>query len=138
MGKNIKDLVEKGKKTRFTSTNQPKNKGNKPKLYTTAKGVYNVSYDEFKEVAKYLMQCTKKELEEITKADDTPMWIVNICRAMYADTGKGDIRTLSQLLEHIFGKPTQTVNLQAEVKGQEMSREDILKELKRLRESREE
>lgn len=33
----VKNIVEIGKKTQFTSTNQPKNSGRKPKLYTIAK-----------------------------------------------------------------------------------------------------
>lgn len=31
------DIVKLGKRTRFTSENQPKNSGRKPKLYTIAK-----------------------------------------------------------------------------------------------------
>lgn len=40
------DIVKLGKRTRFTSENQPKNSGRKPKLYTIAKKAYNVSREE--------------------------------------------------------------------------------------------
>ena len=48
MAKN--DIVKLGKRTRFTSENQPKNSGRKPKLYTIAKKAYNVSREEWNEV----------------------------------------------------------------------------------------
>ena len=55
----------KGKGNRFSSTNQPKRNGRKPKLYTIAKKTYNISLEEWKGVAMYLMQCTKAEVEAI-------------------------------------------------------------------------
>lgn len=97
----------KGKGNRFSSTNQPPNRGRKPKLYTIAKKAYNISYDEWKEVVVYVMQCTKKEVEDIIEKDDTPMWVINICRALYKDSGKGSIATLKELTEKLWGKPMQ-------------------------------
>lgn len=47
--------------------------------YTSSQECYNLSYDEFTDVVRYLFQCTKKELDEIIKADDTPVWMVNVC-----------------------------------------------------------
>ena len=38
-----------GKGNRFTSDNQPLNRGRKPKLYTIAKKSYGITLDEFKE-----------------------------------------------------------------------------------------
>jgi hypothetical protein len=67
-----KNIAKDGKKTRFTSENQPQNRGRKPKLYTIAKKAYNISYDEWKEVVVHVMQCTKKEVEDIIEKDDTP------------------------------------------------------------------
>ena len=46
IGVDGKNIVEIGKKTQFTSTNQPKNSGRKPKLYTIAKKAYNASREE--------------------------------------------------------------------------------------------
>lgn len=102
-----KNIAKDGKKTRFTSENQPLNRGRKPKLYTIAKKAYNISYDEWKEVVVYVMQCTKKEVEDIIEKDDTPMWVINICRALYKDSGKGSIATLKELTEKLWGKPMQ-------------------------------
>ena len=45
-----KDIYKYGKKTQFSSENQPNNSGRKPKLYTIAKKAYNVSREEWNEV----------------------------------------------------------------------------------------
>ena len=55
----------KGKGNRFSSTNQPENRGRKPKLYTIAKKAYNVSREEWNEVKMYLLQCTPQEIDKI-------------------------------------------------------------------------
>lgn len=94
----------KGKGNRFSSTNQPANRGRKPKLYTIAKKTYGISFEEFKDVVNYLVQCPKKELNEIADKEDTPIWMVNVCRALYKDTGKGVINTLRELITLMWGK----------------------------------
>ena len=94
----------KGKGNRFSSTNQPANRGRKPKLYTIAKKTYGISFEEFKEVVNYLVQCPRKELNEIAYKEDTPIWMLNVCRALYKDTGKGVINTLRELITLMWGK----------------------------------
>lgn len=94
----------KGKGNRFTSDNQPANRGRKPKLYTLAKKGYGIGFDDFKEVSGYLMQLPKKELEAIEKREDTPIWVVNVCRALYKDSGRGVIATLKELAAMMWGK----------------------------------
>ena len=47
------------------------------------------------------------EVEDIIEKDDTPMWVINICRALYKDSGKGSIATLKELTEKLWGKPMQ-------------------------------
>lgn len=106
-----KDIAILGKKHQFTSNNQPANRGRKPKLYTIAKKKYNISHEEYKDVITYLMQCTKKEINGIAENENTPIWIVNVCRALYKDTGKGEIRTLNDIIERIFGKITNTTEV---------------------------
>lgn len=49
----------------------------------------------------------QKEVEDIIDKDDTPMWVINICRALYKDSGKGSIATLKELTEKLWGKPIQ-------------------------------
>lgn len=94
----------KGKGNRFTSTNQPKNRGRKPKLYTIANKGYGITFDEFREVVNYLVQCPRKELVSMAEKEDTPIWMVNVCRALYKDTGKGAINTLKELVTLMWGR----------------------------------
>lgn len=101
----------KGKGNRFSSTNQPKNRGRKPKLYTLARKVYHISIDEWRDVALYLLQCTRKEVESIAQDESTPIWVVNICRALYKDAGKGSTATLEELFSRLWGKPGQSIDI---------------------------
>ncbi len=67
---------------------RPANRGRKPKLYTSAKKAYGLSYEEYKEMRMYLMQLSKHELEELAKDENTPMWIVILCRSYVKGSGK--------------------------------------------------
>ena len=101
-----KDIGKYGNK--FTSDNQPANRGRKPKLYTIAKKSYGISLDEFKEVVNYLWQLPKDEVKEIAERGDTPIWMANVCRSLYKDTAKGVINTLRELIQLMFGKELTT------------------------------
>ena len=98
----------KGKGNRFTSDNQPLNRGRKPKLYTIAKKSYGISLDEFREVVNYLWQLPKDEVREIAERGDTPIWMANVCRSLYKDTSKGVMNTLRELVQLMFGKELAT------------------------------
>ena len=101
----------KGKGNRFSSTNQPKNRGRKPRLYTIAKKVYRISYEEWCDVAMYLMQCTKKEVESIANDENTPIWVANLCRSLHKDTGKGITTTLQDIMTRMWGRPGQNIDV---------------------------
>ena len=79
----------KGKGNRFSSTNQPENRGRKPKLYTIAKKAYNVSREEWNEVKMYLLQCTPQEIDKIIGKEDTPMWVLILARGLKRNAAKG-------------------------------------------------
>ena len=114
MGRGNPNIRNEGKATRFTSENQPKNKGRKPRLYTIAKEVYKCSYEDYKEGVLYLLQCTLTELKDICDKADTPIWLRNIARALLKDSSTGDMRTTEELITRLWGKPKATV--EAEVK----------------------
>lgn len=103
-----KRIVEDGMSTRFTSENQPQRSGRKPKLYTIAKKSYGITLDEFKEVVNYLWQLPKDEVKKIAEKGDTPIWMANVCRSLYKDTGKGVMNTLRELIQLMFGKELTT------------------------------
>ena len=106
-----------------SSTNQPKNRGRKPRLYTIAKKVYRISYEEWCDVAMYLMQCTKKEVESIANDENTPIWVVNLCRSLHKDTGKGITTTLQDIMTRMWGRPGQ--NIDVTTRGESINMEPL-------------
>lgn len=109
---------------KFTSDNQPPNRGRKPKLYTIAKKSYGISLDEFKEVVNYLWQLPKDEVREIAERGDTPIWMANVCRSLYKDTGKGVMNTLRELIQLMYGKELAT-KIDVTTNGRDIGRQLI-------------
>ena len=104
-----KDIGKYGNK--FTSDNQPPNRGRKPRLYTQAKKGYNIGKEEFYDVLMYLMQLTKPELKDIAESEKQPVWVVNIARAIFKDTGRGVISTIRELMDRLYGKVASSIDL---------------------------
>ena len=137
----------KGKGNRFTSDNQPLNRGRKPKLYTIAKKSYGITLDEFKEVVNYLWQLPKDEVKKIAERGDTPIWMANVCRSLYKDTAKGVMNTLRELIQLMFGKEL-TTKIDVTTNGREIGQQLIfsptplteqdIKEIKEMRYGNEE
>lgn len=124
------DIVEIGKRTRFTSENQPKNRGRKPKLYKIAASGYKVSKEEFADTANYVMQLPREEAMRLAEKADTPMWVALVIRSLYKSAARGDIRQLLDLAKMMgFDAPTE---LKIQKDGDGMSREDVIRELERL------
>lgn len=94
----------KGKGNRFSSTNQPKNRGRKPKLYTIASKTYNVSREEWNKVKLHILQCTMGELDGIINDKDTPMWVLILCRGLKHNAAKGTVNVLNDMEDRIFGR----------------------------------
>ena len=115
----------KGKGNRFTSTNQPPNRGRKPKLYTIAKKAYGLSYEEYKEMRMYLMQLSRKELDELAKDDSTPMWIVILCRAYVKGAAKGDTRTLEETKVDLWAKDIAATKIDVTTNGNDIGRQIV-------------
>lgn len=112
-----------GKGNRFTSTNQPPNRGRKPKLYNMTKKMYKISLDDWNDMTMYLMQCPKDEIKRLATDPATPIWVANICRALYKDTDKGITTTLQEITTRMWGRPGQSVDITS--KGEGISREPI-------------
>lgn len=127
MDKRAENVIGKG--NRFSSTNQPANRGRKPRLYKTiVKSGYNIGRDEFINVERTLIQNTKEELDEIAKKDDTPIWVAIICRALIRSGAKGEIQILNDMSDRIFGKQKQEIEISGNQIG--MSYEQFITKLK--------
>jgi hypothetical protein len=115
----------KGKGNRFSSTNQPQNRGRKPKLYTIAKKAYGLSYEEYKEMRMYLMQLSKKELEELAKDESTPMWVVILCRAYIKGAAKGDARSLEETKADLWIKDIAATKIDVTTNGKDIGQQIV-------------
>ena len=105
----------KGKGNRFSSTNQPENRGRKPKLYTIAKKAYNVSREEWNEVKMYLVQCTPQEIDKIIGKEDTPMWVLILARGLKRNAAKGMTDVLDGMEDRLFGRAPVASNEDADI-----------------------
>ena len=105
----------KGKGNRFSSTNQPENRGRKPKLYTIAKKAYNVSREEWNEVKMYLLQCTPQEVDKIIGKEDTPMWVLILARGLKRNAAKGMTDVLDGMEDRLFGRAPVASNEDADI-----------------------
>ena len=110
-----KNIAEAGRATRFSSTNQPKSNGRKPKLYTQLKDVYQVSAEEYRRIVQHLLNCSKEEIEALQDAKDTPIWVVNLCAALLTDTKRGASYILTELTDRLYGKPKQVTENYSEI-----------------------
>ena len=105
----------KGKGNRFSSTNQPENRGRKPKLYTIAKKAYNVSREEWNEVKMYLLKCTPQEIDKIIGKEDTPMWVLILARGLKRNAAKGMTDVLDGMEDRLFGRAPVASNEDADI-----------------------
>lgn len=122
----------KGKGRRFTSENQPPNRGRKPKLYTIAKKAYNLSYADFKDMRCYLMQLSRKELEDISMANDTPIWITILCRSYLKGASKGETQTLEETKMDLWGREVASIKDKSSPVSEEPPRTLTKEEAKEL------
>ena len=118
-----KDIYKYGKKTQFSSDNQPQKNGRKPKLYTIAKKAYGLSYEEFKEMRMYLMQLSKTEIEELAKDPGTPMWVVILCRSYVKGAAKGDTKTLEDTKMDLWSKDIAAMKIDVTTNGNDIGRQ---------------
>lgn len=110
--KNSLKNLEKG--SRFTSQNQPKNKGRKPSRF---KEIINeldelgesLSLEDFNKVVKSILTLNKDKLVEIAQNNDTPIAIVIIASAIAGDIENKQLGNLDRLLDRVYGKATQKV-----------------------------
>lgn len=110
----------KGRGKRFTSDNQPPNRGRKPKLYTVLKDAYGLSYEEYKRAQLYVMQLSKAEAEELSRDASTPMFVVELCRLHLRGASVGDARALSEAKADLWGKEIAAQKLDITTNGKEI------------------
>ena len=105
----------KGKGNRFSSTNQPENRGMKPKLFTIAILAYNGSREVWIVVKMYLLLCTPQEIDKIIGKEDTPMWVLILARGLKRNAAKGMTDVLDGMEDRLFGRAPVASNEDADI-----------------------
>ena len=101
-----------GKGNRFSSTNQPPNRGRKKTLFRQMvekwkkDGTPKPSKEDYNKMICYLMERTAKEIKEIGEDENTPIWVKSIILAIVKDMKNGRATTINTLFDRILGKPT--------------------------------
>lgn len=104
-----------GKGNRFSSTNQPKNRGRKPSLYTHIRKLLAMNVDielskeDYYKIIAFLMERPFEDLKKIARNEKIPVWIITLVKAMANDINAGRMTTLDSLFDRLFGKAQQPV-----------------------------
>ena len=106
-----KDIGKYGNK--FSSTNQPQNRGRKPSLYNHIKKLLGteakaeLSIEDYFKLIQFLLEQPLDNLKKLADSKNTPIWIVGVGRAVVKDANAGRTNTLDSLFDRIFGKASQ-------------------------------
>ena len=95
----------------FSSTNQPKNKGRKKKIYTVIKQM-GYSADDIKTAFGELAFYTLTELKKIHDDESKPIITRIIANQFFMALKKSDWNKIKEILEHVIGKPQNTVTIE--------------------------
>ena len=100
------------KETQFSSDNQPENNGRKPSLLKAYIQDNGVSIQDVRLVFKNIIfEKTKEQLDELLSDESQPMLIRAIVGAYLKDFESGRIDIINSILDRIYGKADQSVQL---------------------------
>lgn len=114
---------EVGKSHRFSSDNQPKKNGRKPKLYKYLKQVigekvgHELEEKDFQEIMQALIELPPSKLRALVRNpkdeskpnDDTPAWIQILVSHINASIRYGKVDALDFVLDRVYGTATQKI-----------------------------
>ena len=97
---------------KFASDNQPENNGRKPSLLKAYIQDNGVSIQDVRLVFKNIIfEKTKEQLDDLLGDESQPMLIRAIVGAYLKDFESGRIDIINSILDRIYGKADQSVNL---------------------------
>ena len=109
------NLAAEGAKYRFSSTNQPKKRGRLPsklKKFVKDNSVSKADVDAI--FTNLIFGSTLEELQEMTKKgnqEKLPVIVALLISAFIADIKKGTLSEVNTVLDRIYGKATQQVEV---------------------------
>lgn len=77
----------------------------RPPLPADLKATRDMDQMEFERLARGMMQLTKKELNDLIKAEDSPAQVVMIARIVRAGMWSSDQKRLDFLMTRLVGRP---------------------------------
>lgn len=144
---------EKGNKfgNRFSSENQPPNRGRKPSLYKRLKQMtgttvgYELSREDFEGIIRWALEQTPASVAGLLRTADgkqnsnTPLWLINVLSAINSDIREGKLNAFEVLMDRAFGKATTKIegNVVMDVNAdlKDMSEDELKAEVERLSEA---
>jgi hypothetical protein len=119
---NPENLIGKG--NRFTSTNQPKNRGRKPSIFKKWSKEYDISEKDIKDLMLNLtFAYTVGEVKELIKqaeenekegnVDKLPLGVAQFLAGSVRDIKRGDLKAWWSMLDRSYGKPAQSIEMSA-------------------------
>lgn len=131
-----------GKGNRFSSTNQPANKGRKKSVFNQlcdkvyAEEGLRLSREDCYKLCASLIGLPVEELKAIYKDTASPAWVVSIVGAILSDIKFGRMVTVDSLFDRFFGKATQPTDNKTEhtFKPRTLTPEEVEKYIKTLQE----
>lgn len=108
---------------RFTSEDQPKNKGRKPRLYKQLREAlgkkvgWELEENDFQDIMRALVELPPEKLKALTRDaadpkkpnEKTPAWILMLVSHINACIRYGRVDALDFVFDRVFGSPTQKV-----------------------------
>ena len=131
-----------GKGNRFSSTNQPANKGRKKSAYKELLGIIEqgggtpLSYEEYKKMSSELLNLNEEALKRLANDKSTPIWFRAHIKGIVEDMKLGRTYTIEQIMDRLFGKATQPTDNRNEhtFRPRTLTPEEVEKYIKTLQE----
>lgn len=71
--------------------------------------MHDTTLHNFGEVDNYLWKLPKGKIQEIAEKEGTPIWMVNVCHALYKHTARGGaMNALQEVIHLLFNKKQAT------------------------------
>ena len=96
---------------RFSSTNQPANRGRKPSRLKAFIEDNGLSHSDLNNTIKYIFPMTEKELNELKNDPEKPILMRLLVGAILKDMENSGLYNVMQLFNRAFGQPKQEVDL---------------------------
>ena len=99
-----KDLIENGLDTRFSSKNQPINRGRPKSQFKNYVKEIKTSSEDIALLAKHIMGMSQKQLILLIDNEKQPLLARIIAKAFFADFAAGRFNNTEMILRRIYGE----------------------------------